>query len=199
MRSISITRVYGSTGSSAAWTWEHPIAGDELRAIKRDIAMRTEALPLALHLRARAAAHAAIRELPRRRGSRPRWIAAGASAHAAPLLWIRAGQPRLRPTIDPRLPWPPRSQAHRPLHTCCRRALRGPLALSLSAFHAKAAKLFTVLERWAFLANNGDVTVALACEKALELFTPIDEREYVGYNGSLGRKGYDESVLAQVL
>jgi hypothetical protein len=64
MRSISITRVYGSTGSSAAWTWEHPIAGDELRAIKRDIAMRTEALPLALHLRARAAAHAAIRELP---------------------------------------------------------------------------------------------------------------------------------------
>jgi hypothetical protein len=55
------------------------------------------------------------------------------------------------------------------------------------------------LERWAFLANNGDVTVALACEKALELFMPIDEREYVGYNGSLGRKGYDESVLAQVL
>jgi hypothetical protein len=45
--------------------------------------------------------------------------------------------------------------------------------------------------------NNGDVTVALACERALELFTPIDEREYVGYNGSLGRKGYDESVLAQ--
>src|SRR5450755_769545 len=45
--------------------------------------------------------------------------------------------------------------------------------------------------------NNGDVTVAVASEKALELFTPIDEREYVGYNGSLGRKGYDESVLAQ--
>jgi len=43
----------------------------------------------------------------------------------------------------------------------------------------------------------GDVTVAVASEKALELFTPIDEREYVGYNGSLGRKGYDESVLAQ--
>jgi hypothetical protein len=43
----------------------------------------------------------------------------------------------------------------------------------------------------------GDVTVALACERALELFTPIDEREYIGYKGSLGRKGYDESVLAQ--
>lgn len=39
--------------------------------------------------------------------------------------------------------------------------------------------------------------MAVASEKALELFTPIDEREYVGYNGSLGRKGYDESVLAQ--
>jgi hypothetical protein len=41
------------------------------------------------------------------------------------------------------------------------------------------------------------VTVALASEKALEFFTPIDERDYIGYNGSLGRKGYDESVLAQ--
>src|SRR5450631_1735787 len=90
--------------------------------------------PLALHLRTRAAAHAAIRELPRRRGSQPRWIAAGASAHAAPLLWIRAGQPRLRPSIDPRLPWPPRSQAHRPLHARCGRALRKPLALILSVF-----------------------------------------------------------------
>src|SRR5450755_1625033 len=103
--------------------------------------------PLALHLRTRAAAHAAIRELPRRRGSQPRWIAAGASAHAAPLLWIRAGQPRLRPSIDPRLPWPPRSQAHRPLHARCGRTLRGPLALSLSV-------TFTVLERWAFLASQ---------------------------------------------
>jgi hypothetical protein len=39
--------------------------------------------------------------------------------------------------------------------------------------------------------------LALASEKALELFTPIDERDYIGYNGSLGRKGYDDSVLAQ--
>ena len=41
------------------------------------------------------------------------------------------------------------------------------------------------------------MTVALASEKALELFTPIDEREYIGYNDTVGRKGYDESVLAQ--
>jgi hypothetical protein len=45
----------------------------------------------------------------------------------------------------------------------------------------------------------GDVTVALATDRALELFSPIDEHDYLGYghNGSLGRKGYDESVLAQ--
>jgi hypothetical protein len=45
----------------------------------------------------------------------------------------------------------------------------------------------------------GDVTVALATDRALELFAPIDEHDYLGYghNGSLGRKGYDESVLAQ--
>jgi hypothetical protein len=45
--------------------------------------------------------------------------------------------------------------------------------------------------------NNGDVTVALATEKAMEFFTPIDESNYAGYGGSLGREGYDESVLAQ--
>jgi hypothetical protein len=45
-------------------------------------------------------------ELSRRRGGRPRWVGAGPSTHAAPLLRIRACQPRLRPTIDPRLPRP---------------------------------------------------------------------------------------------
>lgn len=51
----------------------------------------------------------------------------------------------------------------------------------------------------ACIPNNGDVTVALATDRALELFAPIDEHDYLGYghNGSLGRKGYDESVLAQ--
>ena len=41
--------------------------------------------------------------------------------------------------------------------------------------------------------------MALATDRALELFAPIDEHDYLGYghNGSLGRKGYDESVLAQ--
>ncbi len=38
--------------------------------------------------------------------------------------------------------------------------------------------------------NNGDVTVAVASEKALELFTPIGERDYRttslhGFSGSV--------------
>jgi hypothetical protein len=41
----------------------------------------------------------------------------------------------------------------------------------------------------------GDVTVHLATDNALELFATIEEREYLGYNGSLGTKGYDPSVL----
>src|SRR5664280_2306758 len=43
----------------------------------------------------------------------------------------------------------------------------------------------------------GDVTIALATDKALELFAPVDKHEYLGFAGSLGSKGYDESVLAQ--
>jgi hypothetical protein len=41
MRSIWITRAYGSTGSSAGWTWNIPSPA----TIKRYIAIRTEALP----------------------------------------------------------------------------------------------------------------------------------------------------------
>jgi hypothetical protein len=45
--------------------------------------------------------------------------------------------------------------------------------------------------------NNGDLTIALATDKALELFTPVDKHDYLGFAGSLGSKGYDDSVLAQ--
>jgi hypothetical protein len=41
----------------------------------------------------------------------------------------------------------------------------------------------------------GDVTVHLATDNAQELFATIEERDYLGYNGSLGTKGYDPSVL----
>jgi hypothetical protein len=43
----------------------------------------------------------------------------------------------------------------------------------------------------------GDVTIALATDRALELFTPVDKHDYLGFAGSLSSKGYDESVLAQ--
>ena len=49
---------------------EQPIAGDELRAIKRYLATRSDAAALAVHLRARPAAHAPVGELPGRRGRR---------------------------------------------------------------------------------------------------------------------------------
>ena len=41
----------------------------------------------------------------------------------------------------------------------------------------------------------GDLSSHLATERALELFAPIEEREYVGMGGAIGRKGLDESVL----
>ncbi len=59
---------------------------------------------------------------------KPRRVAAGAPAHAAPPLRVRACQPRLRPALNPGLPRPPRPQAHRPLHPRRCRPFRGSLA-----------------------------------------------------------------------
>ena len=74
---------------------EHPIAGDELARHQALLRPSHRCASLALHLRTRAAPHAANRQLSRCRGRRPRWVAAGAPAYAAPLLRIRAGQPRI--------------------------------------------------------------------------------------------------------
>jgi hypothetical protein len=41
----------------------------------------------------------------------------------------------------------------------------------------------------------GKLSSHLATERALELFAPIAERDYVGAGGTLGRKGLDESIL----
>lgn len=41
----------------------------------------------------------------------------------------------------------------------------------------------------------GDLSAHLATQRALELFAPIEEREYVGVGGFIGRKGLDESIL----
>jgi hypothetical protein len=42
----------------------------------------------------------------------------------------------------------------------------------------------------------GELSSHLATERALELFAPVDERDYVGAGGTIGRKGLDESILA---
>jgi hypothetical protein len=41
----------------------------------------------------------------------------------------------------------------------------------------------------------GDVSAHLATERAVTLFEPIREHDYVGYNGGIGSLGMDESVL----
>jgi len=43
----------------------------------------------------------------------------------------------------------------------------------------------------------GSISGYLATERALELFAPVQQSDYVGWNGSaIGPKGHDESVLA---
>jgi hypothetical protein len=42
----------------------------------------------------------------------------------------------------------------------------------------------------------GELSSHLATERALELFAPVEERDYVGIGSTIGRKGLDESVLA---
>jgi hypothetical protein len=42
----------------------------------------------------------------------------------------------------------------------------------------------------------GELSSHLATDRALELFAPVEEREYLGFGGTIGRKGLDESLLA---
>lgn len=41
----------------------------------------------------------------------------------------------------------------------------------------------------------GELSAHLATERALELFAPVEQHEYVGVGSTIGRKGLDESVL----
>jgi len=44
----------------------------------------------------------------------------------------------------------------------------------------------------------GSISAHLATERALELFAPISQADYVGWNGgAIGPKGHDDSILAQ--
>jgi len=45
--------------------------------------------------------------------------------------------------------------------------------------------------------DNGAVSAHLATERALELFAPVQQADYVGWNGSgVGPKGQDDTLLA---
>jgi integrase len=77
-----------------------PIAGDELRAIKRSLATRSDGL-LWLFGSAHPAAHPPVRQRPDRHRRGARRTAVGPSAHAAALLRLYSGQPRHRSPPDP--------------------------------------------------------------------------------------------------
>ena len=111
---------------------EHPMAGRELRAVRRHLAARSDALPRLF---------VSERSQPLTRQSVDYLVAAAArraelgSVHPiptwlAPFLQPRAGQQGLRPALDPGLPRPPRSPAHRPLHPHRRHPLQGAPAPS---------------------------------------------------------------------
>ena len=126
---------------------EQPIAGDELRAIRRYLATRIGRAALAVRLRARPAADPPGGELPRRRRGGARRPGRRPPAHAAPLLRLRARRQGPRPAPDPGLPRPPRSPAHRPLHPHCGSAVRGALAITSDGQNAQLRGHWAKLSR----------------------------------------------------
>ncbi len=51
--------------------------------------------------------------------------------------------------------------------------------------------------RGGFIPDNGSISAHLATERALELFAPVQQADYVGWNGgAIGPKGHDDSALA---
>ncbi len=109
---------------------EQPIAGDELRSIKRYLAACTDALPwLFISKRSQPVTRQAVNCL----------IGAAAERAGLPGVhphtlrhscgFVLADKGHARPAIDPGLPEPSRSPAHRPLHPHCRLALRRAVAV----------------------------------------------------------------------
>lgn len=86
---------------------EHPVDGDELRAIRRWLGQRDDRLPWLFVSERAVAAHPAGRKLHPRNGRETCRSRSCPPPHASSLLWLRARQSGLRPAADPRLPWPP--------------------------------------------------------------------------------------------
>jgi type 1 fimbriae regulatory protein FimB len=106
---------------------EQPIAGDELRAIKRYLGSRSDALPWLFISERSQPLTRAVRELPYRHGRGACWPTTCPPAHAAPFLRLLSRQQGLRPAAHSGLPGPSRSQAHRPLHPDRRQPVRRAL------------------------------------------------------------------------
>ncbi len=95
---------------------EQPIAGDEMRAIKRYLGTRNDALPwLFLSERNQPMTRQAVKSALGLR-SDARRSTSRAAAHATAFVWLLSRQSRLRPAPDPGLSRPPRSEAHGSLH-----------------------------------------------------------------------------------
>ena len=104
MKLISLTRVCESGVLKRGLDVEHPIAGDELRAIKRYMASRPDALPwLFISERGQPFTRQSVNYLIAEAAARP-----GCRQYirtCCGTLRLLARQPRLRPAPDPRLPW----------------------------------------------------------------------------------------------
>jgi type 1 fimbriae regulatory protein FimB len=108
---------------------EQPLAGDELRAIKRYLATREDKLPwVILSERGQPLTRQAVNYLVREAGERA-GLGRGLATHAEALLWLRAGQQGCRFSGHPGLPRTPRPKAHGSLHAHERAAVRGALGL----------------------------------------------------------------------
>lgn len=108
---------------------EQPIPGDELRAMRRYLALRYGCPAVVVPLRARTSAHpSGGQRSPRDRGAEC-GACSGAASHAASFLRLSSCQPRLRPSPHPGLSRSSRPQAHCSLHTGCRQSVRESLAL----------------------------------------------------------------------
>jgi hypothetical protein len=104
---------------------EHPISGDELRAIRRYLATREENRPWLFISERQATADPTGRELHRPARRRQGEARARLAAHAPPLVWLLPSRQGHGFTYDAGLPRAPRPQAHGALHARCRASVRG--------------------------------------------------------------------------
>ena len=110
---------------------EHPIPGDELRAIKLYQKERDSRLPwLFLSERGQPMTRQSVNCMITTVGERARLL--GVHPHAAPFMRLLFGRPRLRSSVDPGLSGPPRPETHCPLHPGGGAAVQRTLARILS-------------------------------------------------------------------